>query len=449
MINRMIKEILDKKQNSKNKMSFSIKFYINTPLDNYITAHISTNRTVQFLEGATGATGANRALFEIENLPLYLESGDNYGVYLGEIYPLKLVVNRKSYFLERLLTGTGKVYYALSDRCTDCVNITILSLNLYWSTSGNRAKLVPKSFISDLFYTPSTNSSSRQLTDEAYFYLYRREIFRSTGNTPIAYSPLNCNDTCSVCQYCPADFMCNNNNLCVTSFSSESPFQAFGLRTQSSIITYTRNGKNAYYASRNQISVDFENTDTSNGTPFLIPQRWFYVDLKPGQGSLRVKEKYPIYIYINSQRYYITISESTLNGFKMSLSENITSRTLSFRPLRKANWGQYVFTNDDFVCYDDNSSCISSFSQTPIALWQNNSLIGEPAVYSIPSPIPIPVPDNPPQVNVFIQALFWISLVSIILIIIFIAIFYTTRRPKEIDFAPYPYPYSYPYYAYT
>lgn len=408
------------KNKIQKKMSSSIRFFINTSSNNFISTSIDqlTNNII-FAETSPSPT-ASRALFEINNLPLFLVSNGNVGVYLGKSYPLKLISNGISYFLQQSING-----YQLSNTCSNCVTITVLSLDLFWSTDTFNS-ITPNSFISTLFYTPipvpGQPPGQIVLTNRAYFYL--STILQSLIRVSVAYPPISCPASCETCGYCPSNFSCNNG-LCssdVLTISSINPPVTFGLRTKNSVITYTSDASAGYYLSPNQISVDYENTDISGGMPILIPQRWFYIDLPSGQGELFVGKSYPIYIYINNRKFYITMNSQIPNGFKIILSPMVRPDTLTFVPTKSATWGDFVFTNSDFLN--------GKFVNGPIALWQNNSLIGSPAVLDIIQTIQPSKLSSKPK-PILAEWWFWLLIVGIILLIIIIGIYFIAKERKE------------------
>ena len=276
------------------------------------------------------------ATFSVTGLPQFLET--NHGLYLGDIYNPRLYINNKYFYLEKV-PNQRSTYNLVSTPNPQCFGFSPL-------TPGS-PDVTPHNFPVDTSLTLVSNKG------------------------PITiFSPTKCTSSCTDCgsAICPENFTCFGGQ-CQTQIDLSSS-AAFGIRAkenQTKVYTYSISEDilTIHLVSEDQISAKLE---TSN----ILKEKWFYADYLPGQHKLIVGQRYPLYVHINGDKRYIT---NTGNNVTYRLSTNPDGNTLTFAPQSAVNWGSFTLDQSEFanLYLPDNRG-------VPLALWQNSSVMGTPAV---------------------------------------------------------------------
>lgn len=205
----------------------------------------------------------------------------------------------------------------------------------------------------------------------------------------------------------------------------------FGLRGEHVIYTYkiSPNGKTVTVAAtpNSLITDDLETND-------IVRERYFYAD----QAPYMVGTDYPIYIWVNQEKRYLSNPQRlTENGpTNYELTSQPLDNTARLSPLAPANWREPTLTPNDFINL--------AFNNTPrLALWQDESLQGQPAVLpSTPPPALTSSPmaftavgetTTPP--SIWQQWWFWLLVALALLLLVTLIVLLATRR-KPAPIAP-------------
>ena len=397
-----------------NLLGTNLVYNIAPTVNTKILVAVSGNNAT-FKEASSG-TPTTIAQFIFDDLPQYLI--DNSGVYLGYRYPLKLAVNGLSFYM---IPNPGTAIYKLVDTIpadntlVDVAHIAFLTEDIVWSIDTD----VQVSGSIDI----STNFGYTSLSGSLVFLAQAGFILQSPSiskTIPMIYPVLSCKSDCVTCGYCPDNFSCSNA-FCSTEQSVGSNTGTFGIRIRSSsgdeyVLTYNENiplgssMSTGYLLPEDEISVDI-----LSETPTLFTEQWFYVDLFSGDTELKTNKQYPIYVIINGVKKFIKIPTNIQYGesFPIDLLDQSGTGTLTLTPSTTGNWGSYFLTGtSDFTS--------SSFPSGAVALWQNFSLLGTPAIgFGLPAPSS--------------STIIWIVVAAVVLLFIvgIIIVIFLAARPQN------------------
>lgn len=331
------------------KMSLPLEFTLSgtIPTSNikFNVQFIYNDSTKQIQLGYTQNFG-QQALFNLTNLPSFLQS--NHELYLGDIYTPQLRLGNNYFYIEEV-SPRSSTYNLVSTPNPKCFSFS--------PTVPGTLEVTPYNF-------PVSNT-----------------LVISGTVTPITVvSPTQCTETCTNCgwEVCPENFSCVSGQ-CATQLPINS---AFGIRVKSSnqtqVYTYSIVGNSLviHLVPTTQISAVIETSD-------IFKERWFYADYFPGQNQLIVGQNYPLYTFINSTKYYISNPvgvPGTIVTYQLKPSMSSSDRVLTFKPTSPANWGSFTVTPSQFL-----NLALPNNTNATIALWQNASVLGTPAVIVAPN----------------------------------------------------------------
>jgi hypothetical protein len=283
---------------------------------------------------ACGQNSGGLAIFNISNLPPFLQA--NNGLYLGTVYPLQF----QGGYLKQ---AGGNTYSLVNIPDTQCFSISPVDPDTRTVMTFNSPCNVPLTIM-------------------------------STDRPINIISPTQCMDSCDKCgsASCVENFECYQGQ-CKTQLNLSSS-AAFGIRirdiNQGRIYTYTIVGNSlvVHLVSENNISALIDTND-------IFRERWFYADYIGDQDQLTVGQRYQLYTFVKNTKYYISAPIVSGQMVTYTLSPSIPMNVLTFTPKSTVNWGEYTIKPSEF-----ENLALPNGGNVNIALWQNNSVIGSPAV---------------------------------------------------------------------
>jgi Cys-rich repeat protein len=307
---------------------------------------LNTNYTLQFLYnqptnqvrlGISPSFGQT-AFFNITGLPPFLQT--NNGLYLGQSYTPQLQIGNQTFFLEQV-SGTS-------------------TYNLVSSPTLRCFAIIPQ----------NTNSLAVNISN---FQENNSFTMISNGSPITIYSPIQCMDTCSNCgsDICPDLFTCINGQ-CATNLPINA---AFGIRLMNGsnqyVYTYSIVGNSliTHIVNPLQISASTENSN-------MFKERWFFADYSPGKTQLIANQTYPLYTFMNGQKYYI--ANPAGGTYQLISVKNSSNNLLALKPTRPINWRNFSLDPSQFI----NLYLPPNLTSSMIALWQNPNVGSQPAVIS-------------------------------------------------------------------
>lgn len=315
-------------------MSGSSTFYLT--IGNNILQYNYNQQTNQ-IQLVLGQNFSQTADFTITALSPFLQTQN--GLYLGQTYTPQIKIGSTLFYLQQV-NSTTSIYNLVSNPNSSCFSLIPLDTSTMTVEANN---------------FPGFNNLTMV----------------STGQPITFYSPTQCINTCTICgpEVCPENFTCANGQ-CATQLPINA---AFGIRLKNGnsqyVYTYSVVGNSLIVdvVEPNQISASLE----KSGMP---RERWFFADYLPGQQQLVAGQTYPLYTFINGQKYYI----SNPVGQTYQLTTKSNGSTLTFKPTQPVNWQDFSFDPSQFL----NFYLPSTLSSSQIALWQNYGFKGMTAVNS-------------------------------------------------------------------
>jgi hypothetical protein len=248
-------------------------------------------------------------------------------LYLGKVYTPKLKIGSDEAYLEHC---EGSIYNLVNTPNSKCFNFT----------PSEGLEVIPNNF-------PVSSPL----------------ILVSTGR-PIT---INSNEVC------PENFTLINGQ-CATQMPINA---AFGIRVRNEVYTYSIVGNSlvARLVPQNRISSKYE-------TATIFRERWFFADYAPGQSQLSIGQRYPLYVFVGNNKHYITNPVQSGTNVIYQLSCAMSMNTLTFTPRFTANWGEFSISESEFENFMMPNEMNNKNGS--IALWQNKTVRGMPAVVNNP-----------------------------------------------------------------